>query len=270
MEAIMVLGEWQGTEIAYCYRDGEQYFDATAMCKSEGKAWSDYWRNASSKRFAAKVADTLQICRESVVDSSEGRLGGTWVHRLIAIDVAQWCSDDFKLWCILRIDELMTTGEVRMHREHQEAALQDTPAGQLLLKMDERLSRIEESIVVKRKPITNHVKELHDYVVDEGYNNRCPCCSEKFDDHKHRPVYDHHESRHKNGLKETWKICWNCNSRRESDQEFRVEKRPKFDAYQQTVDALKITNEVSVVKKPWRTPSPPKPIIPSKGQDSFL
>ena len=41
---------------------------------------------------------------------ADGTRQGTWMHRWIAIEYAQWLDPKFSLWCNQRIDELLRTG----------------------------------------------------------------------------------------------------------------------------------------------------------------
>ncbi|ALY07463.1 KilA-N domain-containing protein [Nodularia phage vB_NspS-kac65v162] len=77
------------------------WVNATAMCKVNGKTWSNYWKLKSSKSFASSVSTALLIGRPATISIEGGNdknLQGTWVHFKVAIHLAIWLSDDFALW----------------------------------------------------------------------------------------------------------------------------------------------------------------------------
>ena len=127
MEArdIAFLGEYNGYRIRVHPAD-DMYVNATDMAKACGKFWANYWQMQATQDFVAELSGSIGIpIDQLVVGVTKGRNDqrGTWVHRHVAIDFAQWLSPSFKVWCIQRLDELMQTGRVVIHREHQEAAL---------------------------------------------------------------------------------------------------------------------------------------------------
>ena len=77
------------------------WVNATAMCKANGKTWSNYWKTQSAKSFASKVSTALlngSPATISIEGGNERDIQGTWVHIKVAIHLAMWISDDFALW----------------------------------------------------------------------------------------------------------------------------------------------------------------------------
>lgn len=74
------------------------YLNATAMCKANGKEWSNYWQNAATKDFVGALEGSLGIPRDVlvvVVTTGPNEQRGTWVHPQVAYHLAQWCSPAF-------------------------------------------------------------------------------------------------------------------------------------------------------------------------------
>lgn len=81
---------------------------ATEMAKPFGKRPAKWMELPSTKEFI----HTLETIRksDSLVQSVEGRNGGTWFHEDVAIEFARWLSPQFAIWCNDRIKELMKYG----------------------------------------------------------------------------------------------------------------------------------------------------------------
>lgn len=75
------------------------WVNATAMCKVNGKTWSNYWKLKSSKSFASSVSTALLIGRPATISIEGGNdknLQGTWVHYEIAKHLYQWLEENNK------------------------------------------------------------------------------------------------------------------------------------------------------------------------------
>jgi hypothetical protein len=94
-------------------RESDQFINATAWCKSFGKRWTDFRETAGFDAFLlaahAKIssnklesskpakgrASRLKGAKNGLIESMPGKGGGTWVHPLIAIKLAEWLSPEF-------------------------------------------------------------------------------------------------------------------------------------------------------------------------------
>ncbi|UOF77458.1 kila n domain protein [Caudoviricetes sp.] len=85
-------------------RASDGYCDATAMCKANGKLFADYHRLKDTQEFIQELVLTTGIPIVKLVDKKEGRYGGTFVHPLIANDIARWCSAKFAVQVSLLIE----------------------------------------------------------------------------------------------------------------------------------------------------------------------
>ena len=125
----LILGEWNDRRIRVNAADPD-YINATDMCGACGKAWSNWLTNDGSENILCELERSLGIPRDRIVVSvtaGPNNARGTWVHRRLAIVLAQWCSPAFAVWVAEKIEQLMTTGKVVVHREHQEAELSESP-----------------------------------------------------------------------------------------------------------------------------------------------
>jgi hypothetical protein len=65
------------------------------MCQAHGKLWNDYARNQRTQEFLAELSVDIGYPISKLVQVQKGgnRLQqGTWVHRLVAVYLAQRCS----------------------------------------------------------------------------------------------------------------------------------------------------------------------------------
>ena len=102
------LGQYNGISIQYHAAD-DTFVNATQMCQATGKRWGNYWRNESTQEFVAALAESLSVSNSQLIVSSSVRGdlgGGTWVHRRVALHLAQWCSADFAVWVTEKMEQL--------------------------------------------------------------------------------------------------------------------------------------------------------------------
>lgn len=92
----LVTRSWNDTPIARRTTDG--YVNATAMCKANGKRWSDYRESDRCQRYLDALSELTEIPVVSLYQSVEGRGGGTYVHPQVAVDLARWISAPFAVW----------------------------------------------------------------------------------------------------------------------------------------------------------------------------
>lgn len=86
------------------------YFNATAMCKAFGKVPKDYLRLDTTKAFLEVLQNDGHICPTNPIHILKGGPNnqGTWVHRLVAIDLAKWLSPEFHLQVIKWTEEILS------------------------------------------------------------------------------------------------------------------------------------------------------------------
>lgn len=82
--------------------------NATEMAKPFGKRPAKWLELPSTKNFLS----ALQTIRksDSLIQTIEGKSGGTWMHEDVALEFARWLSPQFAIWCNDRIKELMKFG----------------------------------------------------------------------------------------------------------------------------------------------------------------
>lgn len=95
----LILHTFNDTSIYQRATDG--YLDATAMCQANGKLFADYRRLQSTEDFLYDLSSDMGIPISEIIKELRGfRIGqqGTWVHPLMAVNLAQWCSTKFAIF----------------------------------------------------------------------------------------------------------------------------------------------------------------------------
>ena len=90
------------------------YFDATAMCKANGKHFKHYLENQSTTEFLEVLSLKVGIPTFKIIEVKSGRYGGSWIHPKGAIHLAFWCNPEFAVMVTEWTFELLTTGSVSL------------------------------------------------------------------------------------------------------------------------------------------------------------
>lgn len=92
----LIKYEEEGNIIYQRAQDG--YINATAMCKTAGKAWGNYYKSSNTQEFLDALSSDLPNGRTGIILTNKGgipSMQGTWVHPDVAIHLAQWLSPRF-------------------------------------------------------------------------------------------------------------------------------------------------------------------------------
>lgn len=78
-------------------RESDQFVNASVLCLSVKKQFSQYLLNQSTKDFLECLSKKLGIPKDSLVQKGErgkGKDQATWIHPTVAIHLGQWLSAD--------------------------------------------------------------------------------------------------------------------------------------------------------------------------------
>ena len=109
----LIVHQFNSTPINQRSLDG--YMDATAACKATGKFFADYRRLQTTQDFLQALQTDMGIPITELINTLQGIhvvQQGTWVHPLVAIHLAQWCSPEFAVFvskCVLNY--MLTQGK---------------------------------------------------------------------------------------------------------------------------------------------------------------
>ena len=89
-------------------RKEDGYINATQLCKSGGKEFSNWNKNDKTKQLVEKVYIKTQIDKDNLIQRNQNgsnKEQSTWVHPTIGLHIAQWISTDFFLQTVDWINE---------------------------------------------------------------------------------------------------------------------------------------------------------------------
>ncbi|HEA19955.1 hypothetical protein LCGC14_1807360 [marine sediment metagenome] len=110
---------YQETEIHFLVHPGDKnvMVNATEMAKVFGKRTSNFLVNKETKDTISALERTgIPVHSDLKIVDDRGHMG-IYFHRLLAIDFASWLNKDFKVWILLRIDEVVFGN----YKEHWDA-----------------------------------------------------------------------------------------------------------------------------------------------------
>jgi hypothetical protein len=97
-------------------KDG--YINATELCKAGGKRLDHYKENKQTQDYLQALISITGIPGIELIKTNiGGDHKGTWVHRKVAIHLAQWISPTFSVQVSNWLDELLLTGKVELGKE---------------------------------------------------------------------------------------------------------------------------------------------------------
>ena len=104
----LITKEYQG--MSFVFRE-DGYFNMTKAAKHFGKRVGDFIDLPSTDDYRAAIVKHLREITGfsgSLVQTTEGRNGGTWAHPKLAIRFAQWLDVHFSVWCDSIIEDILT------------------------------------------------------------------------------------------------------------------------------------------------------------------
>ena len=153
--------------------------NATQMCKAAGKKWNNYFQLDGTKDYLQALESIIGIPIIELVHANVGHTGGTWVHRLVAVHLAQWLSPSFAVQVSLWVNEIIITGKVEIGNELNTEEINNI----LKKKIEEQDKYISQiNILIKDSPLeerlnrTQSDKEAEDLETNfewYKYTNHC-------------------------------------------------------------------------------------------------
>ena len=112
-------------DITIIARPEDGYINATELCKAGKKRLEHYKENKQTQEYLQVLSSVTGIPITELIEVKQGGVNqGTWVHRKVAIHLAQWISADFSVKVSSWIEELMLTGRVELGKEKSNSELE--------------------------------------------------------------------------------------------------------------------------------------------------
>lgn len=105
-----MLEKYNGKEIRFKNVDGQQWVCLSDMAKATGKKVGHWNELTSTKKLISALESVVGIPVTETIQGGQADKQGTWGNKLVAIEFAGWCSIEFKIWTLQKLDELFSTG----------------------------------------------------------------------------------------------------------------------------------------------------------------
>lgn len=79
-------------------READDFVNAAAWCKAFGKTWYEFERLPETRKFVKAYCEKHNKGKSRIIESKRGKGGGTFVHPVIAIKLAEWLSPKFEVF----------------------------------------------------------------------------------------------------------------------------------------------------------------------------
>jgi hypothetical protein len=155
---------WNGVVIS-ANRDG--YVSATAMCKAGKVLFADWYRLNKTKALITTLQTAMGNSITKVVRIVKGgKNQGSWIHRLLAYQLAQWIDPEFGIQVSIWLDILLTTGKVELETKEvgpdalvlrQQLQVQE----QRLLEAQQELKEKDEEMRRKDELLKQQEEQMH-------------------------------------------------------------------------------------------------------------
>jgi hypothetical protein len=141
--------------------------NATMLCKAHGKKLlTNYTRNKETKEYLEELSSDMRISITQLIEVCKGNTSkfqqGTWVHRKVAIHLAQWLSPNFAVQVSNWLDELFITGKVELGQEKSNKELENKFQEQIKLLTQEKQQAIKEKeeVILEKATITRQLSSV--------------------------------------------------------------------------------------------------------------
>ena len=78
-------------------RESDDFVDATTWCQRFGEEWYQFNRMTSTEKFVKALCEKLDLRKKQVIETKRGKDSRTYVHPLVAIELARWLSPEFSV-----------------------------------------------------------------------------------------------------------------------------------------------------------------------------
>lgn len=164
---VQQLLKWKGSSINV---DESGMWNLTQMCNIYGTRPREFFKTVEGTRILYLIAYSVdckergipidyatleqreniplatKAMRDKVLRMQKGGAPGemgTWGHQKLALEIAQWLSNSFKLFCTDAIDKLVTDGEVKLTEQLAEMRSQIAVNQKRLLNAGEVVKRLK-------------------------------------------------------------------------------------------------------------------------------
>ena len=134
-------------------KDG--YVNVTKLCKAGGKEYFKWKENKNSEAIIQALEGSLRIRRDLIIrdiKTGKNERRGTFVHRRLALIIAQWISADFAVQVAAWTEELLLFGKVELGNEKLSEELDN--------KFQERIIELTQEKEILKQVLENKDQDI--------------------------------------------------------------------------------------------------------------
>jgi predicted GIY-YIG superfamily endonuclease len=140
-------------------RPEDGYINATELCKAGNKEFKHYKENKNTQVYLQVLSSVVGIPTTDLIHINKGgSYQCTWVHRKVAINLAQWISAEFSVRVSSWIDELMITGKVILGNERSNYELENV--------YQDKINKLNKELENKNNKLKNYETTVFNRNVD--------------------------------------------------------------------------------------------------------
>ena len=141
------------------------YVNCTKLCKAGGKEYSHWKENKNSEATIQALERSLGIPRDLIIKdikTGKNESRGTFVHRRLALIIAQWISADFAVQVAAWTEELLLFGKVELGQEKSNKELENKFQEQIKQLTQEKQQAIKEKeeVILEKANITRRLSSV--------------------------------------------------------------------------------------------------------------
>lgn len=159
-----------GKQLNIYIREEDGYINATELCKSAGKTWSNYIRNKTTDEYMGRLESDLQIRRTDLIQenytNNMNADRSTWVHQDVALHLATWLSPIFMRHCMKTIT-LFIKGELKVADVDDQVS---GPIQQSITFDNEIQQNVKKINTIVDPECWIYIRGVHKYLFDQGSN----------------------------------------------------------------------------------------------------
>jgi hypothetical protein len=138
------------------------YINATELCKAAGKAFADYHKSKQTQDYLKVLSSNMNILILDLINSNVGgNHSGTYVHRKVGYNLAQWLSPSFAVQVSNVLDNLFITGKVELGNEKSNTQLENI--------YQEKINNLENELENK-----NNKLKIYETTIFNRKTDYCP------------------------------------------------------------------------------------------------
>ena len=99
-------------------RESDGFVDATSMCKAGGKLIGHWKDTDQTREFLDALSADVGIPVLKLIESKPGRSGRSWVHPIVAVDLAKWISPRMFI-TIMKLTGRFLVGDLTLTKDLQ-------------------------------------------------------------------------------------------------------------------------------------------------------